>query len=214
MKKVIAGIFASLLIAGNSHAQLFVGGDLGVSTSGGKIEATTTTDKPSSFSLSLNPMVGYFLSDNMAAGVELTIGTQSTKITSPVTITSNTTTLGIAPFVRYYFVQLDKVGLFAHASVGFQNKHDVGKNAGTVTAEKKTGTIYAAVLPAVSYKLSDKIELEAFFNLFSLSISREAEKTIQPTPEVTDITSSFNMGFGTSSLFTTGAITVGAIYRF
>jgi len=73
-----------------------------------------TNDVGSTFQITATPKIGYFIKDNIVAGLELDIRTSTTKIEG---INDDVTTNGIAigPFARYYFDN----GLFAEATVGF-----------------------------------------------------------------------------------------------
>lgn len=68
----------------------------------------------STFQITATPKVGYFITDNIVAGLELEVRTSTTKIEG---FDEDTTTslLGVGPFARYMFDN----GLFAEATIGF-----------------------------------------------------------------------------------------------
>ena len=62
------------LICISVNAQVFVGGNFGFNTTNSKSQnGVTTTTKGSNFNFSLTPIVGKFLSEKFAVGVELII---------------------------------------------------------------------------------------------------------------------------------------------
>lgn len=65
--------------------------------------------------IQLNPVIGYFVFDHLAAGLSFEYLYDYIRYDNNVTIKSVQSDYAIAPFVRYYF----KFGLFLHAEFGF-----------------------------------------------------------------------------------------------
>ena len=75
--------FAGILIlsVANVNGQVFFGGNIGLTTSGGSTSLNgTSTDKTSTTSFTFSPMVGYFLSDNLAVGGQINFSSSTVKI--------------------------------------------------------------------------------------------------------------------------------------
>src|SRR5687767_7520560 len=111
MKKVL--IAACLLVSSNA---IFAQVNKGQWLAGGNIsfESQKQGDaKATSFNFS--PDAGYFFIDNFAGGIRLDFSSYKVKDADDAT-----TSFGLAPFVRYYFLPAaQKVNVFADASFGF-----------------------------------------------------------------------------------------------
>jgi len=208
-----------IILSGINHAQLFTGGNLGLSTSGGKEDyGNGEQDKTSYFNLDFGPMAGYFLSENLAAGVRVMVSLDKTT-TPPYTpggdeTVNSETTIGFMPFVRYYAVQLDKFSVFGQAQAGFAMGKEKTKVGGTETDGPKTTTIGFGVWPGIAFDVSDHVALEAHVNLFSFAFSVETEKLETEFVTSKETTRNFNFGVNADNIITTGAVSVGAIYKF
>jgi len=78
--------------------------------SGNKIESKAT-------GLRLNPNIGYFLADKIAFGLDTSIN-----FSNPQGNENSSWTLGLGPFIRYYFFDNDKiVNLFSEANYIFSS---------------------------------------------------------------------------------------------
>lgn len=81
-----------------------------------------SSEKSSSFNIFFAPKVGYFLADNLAAGIDLAFGWGKTEI--PLTdfsVKANNALFGAGPFVRYY-VPKGKILPFAEVNSIFGNQ--------------------------------------------------------------------------------------------
>jgi hypothetical protein len=163
MKKLFTA-FAFVLIASGAFAQFnqgryLVGGSLGFSAVTHKSDngtTTTTTGKSTSFSLS--PDVGYFVIDNLAVGASLSLATSSYK-SDGSSDKSNSSSVTIAPFVRYY---LDP-GIFFQGFVGggsATNKDTYSTGQTTITTTTKTGILTWGLGAGYAYFLNDYVAIE------------------------------------------------------
>jgi hypothetical protein len=75
--------------------------DLGYTTSKTKSDADGSEDPTNNFNINFHPKMGYFLIDNLVAGLDLSVGLSNYKTGSDED-KFNTTTLSAGPFVRYY----------------------------------------------------------------------------------------------------------------
>ncbi|WAC03464.1 autotransporter domain-containing protein [Lacinutrix neustonica] len=115
----------------------------------------TTSDVGSTFQITATPKVGYFITDNIVAGLEIEVRTSTTKFEG---IDEKVTSDGIAvgPFAGYMFDN----GLFAEATVGFgSNKTStiIGDIESSVFAIRGTAGYafffgdHISVEPAINY---------------------------------------------------------------
>jgi hypothetical protein len=109
-----------LLISFSAHAQtekgkflVGAGTHIGFSNSSGMMDFSFTTSKTElvdgssseskSYNIFIAPKVGYFLTDNLAAGVNLAFGWGKGDIPiADFVIETNNSVFGVGPFVRYY----------------------------------------------------------------------------------------------------------------
>ncbi len=197
------------------NAQLFTGGSIGFNSSGGKQDyGTGEQDKTSYMNLDFSPAIGYFLSENLAAGVKIQLSLDKTT-TPPFTAGGDETVdteteIGFVPFIRYYAARFNKLSVFGQVQAGITMGTEKTKTGSTETDGPKTTTIMFNVLPAVALEVSDHLMLEAYINLFRFGFSSETEKN----GDNKETTNNFNFGLSSSNIFTTGSISVGAIYLF
>ncbi|WP_044403151.1 autotransporter domain-containing protein [Lacinutrix sp. Hel_I_90] len=114
-----------------------------------------TIDVGSTFQITASPKAGYFITDNIIAGLELEVSTSTTKVEGmDGKIISDG--LAVGPFARYMFDN----GLFAEATVGFgSNKTSsiIGDIESTVFAVRGTAGYafffgeHVSVEPAINY---------------------------------------------------------------
>ncbi len=204
-------ITALVLVFTNTNAQLFVGGSMGINTSGGKHDnGNTETDKPSSFAFSFNPKMGYFISEKFAVGAELYFGFTKENDNLATETIEKSTTIGIAPFARYYIFKINKFSVFGIGSLGISNTSYEVKFNGNVVSEPKTFNIGFNVRPGLSYDLTEKFSLETTLNFlnFGYIYSRTKED------DTKDTSSNFSFNVGMDNVTTIGNITIGAIYHF
>lgn len=193
------------------NAQLFVGGNFGLNTSGGITDdGTTTTDKPSTINFNFSPRVGKFLSEKLAAGVALNFSLSKTKTPGAIENIDKTSTIGLSPFLRYYALKWNKFSVFGQVNIGFSYSKSTTKVGGTLTDGPITTNLYLNVVPGLAYDLSDKLSLEISINVVNFGFS---QSTIKNGP-AKNTTSTFGMGAGLDNIVSSGAISVGAIYKF
>lgn len=128
------------IVAVSASAQVYVGGSLGYKNvdTEGEDDALNT--------LSIVPEVGYNLGDTWAIGAALDFGYSKKGDNS-------TTTIGIAPYVRYNFARIDKVRFFLDGTVEF-----LSVKPKDVDAMNGWGI---GVKPGVAFDLNDKVSLIA-----------------------------------------------------
>ena len=105
------------------------------------------------FMVSLNPNVGYFLADQLAMGSALFVNALSSG-------SFNNTSLGITPFVRYYFGQTN-LRPFVLAQAGYSRIWPGYRNFGSPISEGM-GDLSLGV--GLTYFISRQVGLEATFS--------------------------------------------------
>jgi len=169
MKKVIFGfalltcsVIANAQTEGYSKNSTFLTGSVGISSKNDKDELT----KSSSFNFT--PTVGHFLSDNVAVGVGLGIG--SDKVTVDGTTESEKSTFNVGAFGRYYFSPKSKFSMFGHLGVNYNSSTEK-----IPTPEVKTTGMDVFVAPGFNYFISNKLALEAVIGRLGYSTSKTDE---------------------------------------
>ncbi len=220
MKKLSLSILLFMIItAGMLNAQLFTGGNIGFSTEGGTEDyGSGTQDKTSYLDLNFGPMAGYFLSEDLAAGARILVSIDKTT-TPPFSpggdeTVDSETTFGIMPFIRYYAVHMNKFSVFGQAQGGISVGKEKIKTGSTETDGPKTTTFGFGVIPGVALDVSDHVALEAHINLFSFAFSVETEKLETEFVTSKETTREFRVGVNADNIATTGAVSVGAIFKF
>ncbi|MCX7986874.1 MAG: porin family protein [Bacteroidales bacterium] len=203
MKKITFFLMAVLVSAAMS-GQVFVGGSLGFSTSGSsETSGNTTVDGPTNTSLSINPMIGYYLNSQMAVGAELgLVFTSENNNATPTATKISGTYFSIRPFLRYHLVEMGPISVFGQGSLGIAFGKSKIKTGNVTNDGAKTTALEIAVKPGISYKLTDQIAIEAFIG--ALSYSSTTVK--QPND---DKEKSHELGLNLSS-----ALNLGFVYKF
>ncbi len=211
MKRIIIAAVTFVVCSFGAQAQYFVGGQFGFSTTGGSEKTgNITVDKPKTTYFNFSPKAGKFLSEKIAVGVALNVMNQRVKTTAGGnTRTDKTSGFGIAPFARYYFLQMNKFGIFAEGEIGLSYRKSELPSVAP-DEERKATTFGINVAPVMYYNLSEKFTLEASVRLFNLGYNTTTEKDQDNNKEITN---SFGFGAGLDGLVNTGNISIGAIYK-
>jgi outer membrane protein len=216
MKKIVLILSLSFTVSILTQAQTFIGGSFSFDKDGGVTKTTptngttTTTDNTKTTDFSMNPQLGFFMSEKIAAGIGINFGHE--KSIFPNSNEDVINSFGIAPFMRYYFADFNNFRMFATTTLGFNTSSEKNTVSGTTTDGPKINTIGLSIQPSVSYAASEKIHLEAGLNFMNFGFSTSATKTENPAGETVVRNNSFDLGFNSQTLFTTGFITVGMIY--
>lgn len=189
-------------------AQHYVGGMFSVNSNAGTYD--DGSKKPSSLTINLNPELGTFLSENLAAGISLRFGINTTNNRNEVETKNTSTVIGIAPYVRRYAAITGKLSIFGQAQAGIAMEKSKSKTGNSSFDGPTETTISLGIFPGLSYDLNDKISLETTVNLFQFGISSTIEKS------GSDKETSTNIGFGAGleNIVNTSNISVGAIIKF
>lgn len=167
MKKILLG-FALLTVTVASNAQdgfskgnIFMSGGIGISSSNDKDADAKTSN------FAVTPSLGYMVSDNLAVGVGLGIG--SSKTTVAGNTASEASALSVGGFARYYFNPKNNFSMFGHLGVNYNSENDK-------TAEVKTTGMDVFVAPGFNYWISKNMALEAVIGKIGYSSSKTDEE--------------------------------------
>ncbi len=178
---VIAFLLTSSFAA---SAQVYVGGSIGGSY--GKVESTDAM----SWSVKINPEVGYIINENWAAGASVSYSVISSKKQDETTSTmTSASQLSINPYAVY-------------APIKFKN-FAVCAEMGAVISPKMSALsgIYKAYLtPLLTYSLNDHIILKTALDFASLYLTGTTDGTFSFSASVggdnaLDISDDFSIGF-------------------
>ncbi len=112
--------------------------------------------KTKNMSVGLAPEIGYFVSDNLAIGAALMFKYSTTE-TEDADNKVATTTFGISPYARYYFLTSGKFKMYGQAGFTYASSNT------DVDGSKATNYLNVGVLPGVSYNLSDRVAINATY---------------------------------------------------
>lgn len=106
---------------GFGEGNIIVEGNLGFNSTNNK----NTDTKTSSFTF--NPKAGYFITDDVAIGIELGIGSAKQEVNGVETKENN---FGVGAFARYYFLELgERFKTYGEFGLGFDSyKEEFGGN--------------------------------------------------------------------------------------
>jgi len=229
MKKTLTLIFVAAMSL-SAFAEGFVGGSLNIGYQGS--DATKKADdyvmNSGSFTFGLSPYVGWKVSDKFAAGfgvaynASVTSQKQKTRIVDEVVTTINSKDVyngfSVSPFVRYYFYSVKKFNFYLQGTVGLgygntkSTDYNVLTDETTVTKGNGVLNFNINIVPAISYSLTDKIDLEMQLNVLRLGYSLNHTK--DENDYVTN-THAFNCAATSGNILgALGSIVIGFNYRF
>lgn len=203
-------IFLLSILCFNLNAQRFIGGSIRINTTNTNHDETTTPNKFSSYDLMLMPRVGRYLSDNLAVGLDLKLSFNGQKSDQNPATKSNSSEIGLSPFIRYYAIRLNKFSVYGEGYAGMSFTRSKSKTGGITTDGPKNTLIYLGVHPGLSYDISDKISLETSLNILSL----DSNYAMSKNGSSNDKSLHFNFGAGLGNIISLNAITVGGIFKF
>lgn len=129
MKKIALLSVFTMLIQWSLVSQVLdqgnfiIGSTVGFSTANSKVNADGQTNKGlSAQQINIAPSLGYFILDNLAAGLGADFTLNS--VTQPNNDKTDDSDLLFGPFARYYFPVGDRVAFFMVGNFGFGNSKD------------------------------------------------------------------------------------------
>lgn len=201
MKKILLSAVA-VMAFGFANAQESTGttgfseGDVFITGSVGFGSEKTGDAKTNTFNFS--PKAGYFVTSNIAVGVQLGYTSGKETVETPGgDLENKDTSLEVGAFGRYYFTPARNFSFFGQLSAGYVSNKVEDEGA----AEYKENGVNIALAPGVSYFVSEHIAFEATFGILGY-------KTLKPDVDGADSTNTFNVGANFSD------INFGMVYKF
>ncbi len=201
MKKIILSL-AAIFAFGAASAQevssfgfgqgdVFVEGNL-------KFSATKSSGNVKTTEFEFAPAAGYFLSDDFALGLGLTVA--SLKESTSGTDTKKASAFGVDVFGRYYFLELgQRFKTYGQAGVGFAGSNDK-------LNDLKSTAIGAGVGLGINYFLTEKLAINfALTDLVSFTSSK---------PKGGSASTSFDLNVNEFNNFFGSNATFGLTYKF
>jgi len=214
MKKIslltIAILFATAMssFAQTSKGTLFLGGGLGfTSTSEKEKTSNSTTDGDKNFSYSINPGVGYFISDKLALGLDFGFRGNNTTTTQgiidPEEIELKSTLLNVTPYARYYWMVGDNFGFTGTLGIGIGSGSTKTSTNSNTTTTSKISTLEVGLRPGIVFFPTSKVGLEANFGFVGFSSFTDKNPNDSSNKTITSsfglnantITPTFSLGF-------------------
>ena len=173
--------------AGFAKGDMFISGQVGFNT--------TSTGDVKNNDFSFAPRAAFFVSDNIAVGAKLEIG--SDKADNGVVDTQDDFTLGFGAMARYYFTPASKFSLFGEFGVNYSSIDN--KLTG---ADFKSSEFDLMVGPGINYFVSNNFAIEAGWGALGYSSNDNGGAT------GVDATNKFGLNVNMD------AITFGLLYKF
>src|SRR5690554_452060 len=156
MKKLILSAMAVFALS-FAHAQeeestfgfgegnIFVEGNIGFGSTNDK----NTETKTSNFNFA--PKAGYFISDDLAVGLDLGFGSNKTEVAGTETV--KTSTVGFGAFARYYFLELgERFKTYGEFGIGYATTNDK-------IAEAKVNALGAGATLGINYFVTENFAI-------------------------------------------------------
>lgn len=144
MKKILLAAFVAVASL-SANAQVWVGGNLGLSTSKTSYDGTTRSKDNA---VTIAPEIGYKYSDNLDFAVKLEYSHTDGEGEA------STNGFSINPYVRYTCFTSGKFSVFVDGGFSYEMSHESG-------VEKNKNTWGIGIKPGIAYSLTDKVGLVA-----------------------------------------------------
>jgi len=215
MKKVFLALIFAGMTAMSAQAQtFFVGGALGVDYNDGKHSSgSTTTNRPSTISFEISPMLGYYLSENLGVGVMVNIGMSTWNDRADDPTKNKSFDWGFGPFLRYTVLTRGDFSILMQGGAGIFGSSSKVTYGNTTDKGPSTFGFDIGIMPLLSYSLTDRVSLEVSSNLARFGFTMETEKTGSGDSQQKETESS--IGFGVDSFdFFRSPYQIGMIFKF
>jgi len=216
MKKVfIAMMFAGITAFSVQAQKYFTGGTIGVDYNDGKYShGNTTNNGPSTFSFEFSPMLGYYLSENLGAGVNISIGMGVRNDRDEQDPTKDKSfDWGFGPFLRYTALSRGDFSVLIQGGVGIFGSSSKTTYGTTTNEGPKHFGFDIGVMPLLSYSLTDRISIEASTNLARFGFNMQTEKRGSGDSQYKETESSFGFGVDSEDFFRS-PYQLGMIFKF
>ncbi|MCL2290386.1 MAG: hypothetical protein FWC34_06745 [Bacteroidetes bacterium] len=228
MKKIIMLIVSTFIIS-SVNAQWFLGGNVGINATIGEAAGApaipnTKKDRDYLVGLAIAPKFGYYFNEKVAAGVELSFGltiASTTKIVYdpfygsyyPTKYEGMLFNWRFAPFFRYAVFTHKKFSLMLEGTIGIGGEHS-NLSSNNLQDYSMIGIGVLNIVPVLSYKLTDRLQLEAVLNFLNLGYNIDIDLVPDGSWKAKHLQHDLNIGFNAKSIFVMSQLTIGVIYKF
>ena len=153
MKKIF--MMAVMAVAAlTANAQVWVGGEVGFTSSHVNTNVAGITDHETVKEFVLNPEVGYSLNDKFDVAIKLSYAYASEKeyARSLGKTYDNVNTWTVNPYVRYKFVKAGNFFAFVDGGIAYSTAHVKG-------VKKNVNVFGVNITPGIAYSVSNKVTL-------------------------------------------------------
>lgn len=192
--------------------KMFIGGQISLSTTSNPGLDTLSTVDRTAFSIKISPNFAYFIKDNFAIGGNFSLGYSNStneyayinQVAYLQTDKSNSTSIGIGGFARYYAKITDKFFFFMHGGATYTYQKDKSDqtyiNLSHTLENKQThsNTIAVALSPGLVYFVTPKLGIQATFG--ELAYSFTSQKNDKVNYDNHQNSSNFGFNLRSSSL--------------
>ena len=218
MKRLGVAVIALSMTVLTVNAQKFIGGGLGFSFDDGKTSLGKSENLISNVGFSFSPQVGYHLNDDFSIGISGSIGKYKSEekridpYISTNKIFSNSWSINV--FGRYKLLGLgiENLSLLIEGSI-YIKESNLKEIENTVNQHIEN-RVYSPTTfginssPVLSYKLSERIDVLAYFNFLSFGCGYYNQTISDTNYKMSGY--SFNLGFNSFS----DLMTIGFLYNF
>ncbi len=206
MKKIMMTL-AAVAVAATMNAQVWVGGELGISTTKDKVERGGVSTDYNATNFTFAPELGYNLDEKWSVAIKLGFAHNEADADAqnlvsdflPINGKLMTNSFSIKPYVRYTFVKAGNFSAFVDGGISYSSVHvnNLSKVINNINA------FGVSVNPGISYAVSEKVGLVAHIGDLSYNTMWCKAKDV----DVKVSKSGFNLGLWNS-------ISFGAYYNF
>jgi len=216
MKNLFLAVALTCITAFSAQAQTyFAGGKIGFDYSDGKSSyGSSASNKPSTVSFEFSPMVGYYLSDKLGAGVKITLGMGTTNNRAEYEQTKgNSFDWGFSPFLRYTLLTRGDFSVLAEGGAGvFGSSSKTTYGSDSNKGPRHFG-FDIGVKPILSFSLTNRVSIEASTNLAWFGFTVQSEKRGSGDSQSKDTATSFGFGADSDDFFRS-PYQLGLIFKF
>ncbi|GEM_PF-401181 len=151
-----------------TKGKLFVAGYSGLDISAGTRKSKYNGEiddgsKYSLFNIYFDPKAGYFIIDNLVAGLFIDLNYYSSKSKDEFGYSNKGTTLEIGPFARYYFPICDKLVPYGEAQIGVGVDNSSSRSSSSSEWYKSKSSVFAYQLGGgATYFFNSNVGADAF----------------------------------------------------
>jgi len=215
MKNVfLAMIFAGITAISVQAQTYFAGGSIGANYDNGKYSyGSSSTNRPSTFSLDFSPMLGIYVDEKIGVGVMLNLGMNIWNDRREEPTKDKKYEWGAGTFMRYTMLTRGDFSILIQGGAGIFGNFSKSTSGTTTNDGPKYFGFDISVMPLLSYSLTSNVSIEARSNLAKFGFTRQTEKRGTGDSLVKETESSFGFGLDCDDFFRS-PYQLGLIFKF